>query len=168
MTLTDLRPLPMLRWTVEHRLPNFDDEPQPLLPNRPPQLPPSTPASPEIRLQNPRFETGVTTVRIMGAKATSRSAHYLDRCIRALANYTPRRQHVKYPREKSAAVLVALFVGRKGDLYVLLSRCASQDQTLSPGNNPSGVHPPCVHMPVILPYQVERWTRTTGTRKKQP
>ena len=60
----------------------------------------------------------------MNAKVTSRSAHCSDRCIRALANYTPRRQNVKYAREMCAAVLVALFVGRKGDLYVLLSRCA--------------------------------------------
>ena len=51
------------------------------------------------------------------------SAQFPDRCIRALANYTPRQQNVKYPRERCAAVLVALFVGRKGDLYVLLSRC---------------------------------------------
>ena len=53
------------------------------------------------------------------------------RCIRALANYAPRRQNVQYPRERCAAVLVALFVGRKGDLYVLLSRYAThtgQDQ----------------------------------------
>jgi len=51
------------------------------------------------------------------------------RCIRALANYTSRRQKVKYPRERRAAVLVALFVGRKGDLYVLLSRRASTLRT---------------------------------------
>jgi len=48
------------------------------------------------------------------------------RCIQSLASYHPtRRQPPEYPREKSAAVLVALFVGRMGDLYVLLSRRAS-------------------------------------------
>ncbi|KAF9647828.1 hypothetical protein BDM02DRAFT_3097512 [Thelephora ganbajun] len=51
------------------------------------------------------------------------------RCIRALANYTPRRKNIKYPRERCAAVLVALFVGRKGDLYVLLSKRASTLRT---------------------------------------
>ncbi|KAI0065964.1 hypothetical protein BV25DRAFT_1880011 [Artomyces pyxidatus] len=42
-------------------------------------------------------------------------------CLRNLASYrTPRAP--PYPRAQCAAVLVALFVGRMGDLYVLLSR----------------------------------------------
>lgn len=53
------------------------------------------------------------------------------RCIRALASYTPRWNNVRYPQEKCAAVLVALFVGRKGDLYVLLSRCATRNTCIN-------------------------------------
>ncbi|KIM38741.1 hypothetical protein M413DRAFT_52300, partial [Hebeloma cylindrosporum] len=44
------------------------------------------------------------------------------RCLRNLAAYRPPKQKQVYPRSKCAAVLVALFVGRQGDLYVLLSR----------------------------------------------
>ncbi|TRM67761.1 NUDIX hydrolase domain-like protein [Schizophyllum amplum] len=49
-------------------------------------------------------------------------------CLRNLASHKPRFLHhimKKVPRERCAAVLVALFVGRKGDLYVLLSRRSS-------------------------------------------
>ncbi|KIM77283.1 hypothetical protein PILCRDRAFT_24230, partial [Piloderma croceum F 1598] len=42
------------------------------------------------------------------------------RCIRNLANYHPPKVRMKFPRSRCAAVLVALFVGRLGDLYVLL------------------------------------------------
>ncbi|KAF9528056.1 NUDIX hydrolase domain-like protein [Crepidotus variabilis] len=44
------------------------------------------------------------------------------RCLRNLVLYRTPRQRIPYPRSRSAAVLVALFVGRHGDLYVLLSR----------------------------------------------
>ncbi|KAJ7093500.1 NUDIX hydrolase domain-like protein [Mycena epipterygia] len=44
------------------------------------------------------------------------------RCLRNLATYRPPKQKFPYPRSRSAAVLVALFVGRFGDLYVLLNR----------------------------------------------
>ncbi|KAJ7638159.1 NUDIX hydrolase domain-like protein [Mycena rosella] len=44
------------------------------------------------------------------------------RCLRNLAAYRPPKQKIPYPRSRSAAVLVALFVGRLGDLYVLLNR----------------------------------------------
>ncbi|KAJ6621003.1 NUDIX hydrolase domain-like protein [Mycena sp. CBHHK59/15] len=47
------------------------------------------------------------------------------RCLRNLATHRAAKQKFIYPRSKSAAVLVALFVGRMGDLYVLLSRRAS-------------------------------------------
>ncbi|KAJ7081168.1 NUDIX hydrolase domain-like protein [Mycena belliarum] len=43
-------------------------------------------------------------------------------CLRRLAAYRPPEQKMPYPRSRSAAVLVALFVGRHGDLYVLLNR----------------------------------------------
>jgi hypothetical protein len=46
-----------------------------------------------------------------------------DRCLRNLVAYRPHKPKIPYPRERSAAVLVALFVGRLGDLYVLLNRC---------------------------------------------
>ncbi|KAJ7890346.1 NUDIX hydrolase domain-like protein [Mycena leptocephala] len=44
------------------------------------------------------------------------------RCLRNLVAYRPHKPKIPYPRERSAAVLVALFVGRLGDLYVLLNR----------------------------------------------
>ncbi|KAJ7264192.1 NUDIX hydrolase domain-like protein [Mycena rebaudengoi] len=44
------------------------------------------------------------------------------RCLKNLAAYHAPKQKFLYPRSQSAAVLVALFVGRMGDLYVLLSR----------------------------------------------
>ncbi|KAJ7614862.1 NUDIX hydrolase domain-like protein [Roridomyces roridus] len=44
------------------------------------------------------------------------------RCLRNLAAYRPRKALYPYPRTRSAAVIVALFVGRMGDLYVLLNR----------------------------------------------
>ncbi|KAG7097581.1 hypothetical protein E1B28_004918 [Marasmius oreades] len=44
------------------------------------------------------------------------------RCLRTLAVYQAQKSQIPLPRSRCAAVLVALFVGRKGDLYVLLSR----------------------------------------------
>jgi hypothetical protein len=44
------------------------------------------------------------------------------RCIENLLSYRARRTQVKFPRSQSAAVLVPLFIGRVGDLYVILSR----------------------------------------------
>ncbi|KAG1897712.1 NUDIX hydrolase domain-like protein [Suillus fuscotomentosus] len=43
-------------------------------------------------------------------------------CIENLLNYRARHTQVKFPRSQSAAVLVPLFIGRAGNLYVLLSR----------------------------------------------
>ncbi|KIK99005.1 hypothetical protein PAXRUDRAFT_605341 [Paxillus rubicundulus Ve08.2h10] len=43
-------------------------------------------------------------------------------CIQNLVNYRATRTRAQFPRSQSAAVLVPLFVGRSGDLYVLLSR----------------------------------------------
>ena len=49
------------------------------------------------------------------------------RCLRNLAAYTPppppTEPDLRYPLSRTAAVLVPLFVGRSGDLYVVLSRC---------------------------------------------
>jgi hypothetical protein len=44
------------------------------------------------------------------------------RCIENLWSYRARCTQAKFPRSQSAAVLVPLFIGRAGDLYVLLSR----------------------------------------------
>ncbi|KIJ69712.1 hypothetical protein HYDPIDRAFT_104323 [Hydnomerulius pinastri MD-312] len=44
------------------------------------------------------------------------------RCIQNLLDYRATRTRAQFPRGQSAAVLVPLFVGRSGDLYVLLSR----------------------------------------------
>ncbi|RPD67402.1 hypothetical protein L227DRAFT_538534 [Lentinus tigrinus ALCF2SS1-6] len=46
------------------------------------------------------------------------------RCIQNLAAYRPPKTRLRWPKSRSAAVLVALFIGRMGDLYVLLSRRA--------------------------------------------
>ncbi|EPQ58856.1 hypothetical protein GLOTRDRAFT_69833 [Gloeophyllum trabeum ATCC 11539] len=43
-------------------------------------------------------------------------------CLRRLALYRSKPPKLKFPRSRCAAVLVALFVGRMGDLYVVLSR----------------------------------------------
>ena len=95
-----------------------------LLSHRPPGLSPSSLTTPKVHLPSSRSKTGVATV-CTDIKCLSLPTQAPGRCIRALANYTPRRPYVRYPREKCAAVLVALFVGRKGDLYVLLSRYAT-------------------------------------------
>ncbi|KAG9317941.1 hypothetical protein JVU11DRAFT_2174 [Chiua virens] len=43
-------------------------------------------------------------------------------CITNLLNYRAMRMRARFPRTWSAAVLVPLFVGRSGELYVVLSR----------------------------------------------
>ncbi|KAF8334822.1 NUDIX hydrolase domain-like protein [Amanita rubescens] len=43
-------------------------------------------------------------------------------CLRNFASYYPPQLPIPLPRTRCAAVLVALFVGRAGDVYVLLSR----------------------------------------------
>ncbi|KDQ15532.1 hypothetical protein BOTBODRAFT_31849 [Botryobasidium botryosum FD-172 SS1] len=45
-------------------------------------------------------------------------------CLRNLARHRPQQHAQRFPRARSAAVLVALFVGRTGHLHVLLSRRA--------------------------------------------
>ncbi|KAI0782543.1 NUDIX hydrolase domain-like protein [Abortiporus biennis] len=52
-------------------------------------------------------------------------------CLQTLARYKPAKhwQKLVFPKSRSAAVLVALFVGRTGDLYVLLSRRSSTLRT---------------------------------------
>ncbi|KAF9020089.1 hypothetical protein BDZ89DRAFT_1072469 [Hymenopellis radicata] len=47
------------------------------------------------------------------------------RCLRNLASYRSPKPRMKFPRSRCASVLVALFVGRSGDLYVLLNRRAA-------------------------------------------
>ncbi|KAI1795055.1 NUDIX hydrolase domain-like protein [Ganoderma leucocontextum] len=51
------------------------------------------------------------------------------RCIQNLAAYRAPKWPFRYPKSRTSAVLVALFVGRMGDIYVLLSRRASQLRT---------------------------------------
>ncbi|KAI0722498.1 NUDIX hydrolase domain-like protein [Earliella scabrosa] len=51
------------------------------------------------------------------------------RCIQNLSAYRPPKSPLRYPKSRCAAVLVALFVGRMGDIYVLLSRRASSLRT---------------------------------------
>ncbi|KAI0089363.1 NUDIX hydrolase domain-like protein [Irpex rosettiformis] len=46
-------------------------------------------------------------------------------CLHNLVQYVPPTPKMKYPKSRQAAVLVALFVGRMGDLYVLLSQRSS-------------------------------------------
>ncbi|KAK7038466.1 mitochondrial Nudix hydrolase 15 [Favolaschia claudopus] len=64
-----------------------------------------------------RIKLGVARIPPLSAES--------KRCLKNLATYRPRRSKFPHPRERSAAVLVALFVGRLGDLYVLLSRRSS-------------------------------------------
>ncbi|KAG7449340.1 uncharacterized protein BT62DRAFT_945529 [Guyanagaster necrorhizus] len=52
-------------------------------------------------------------------------------CIRTLASYRLPKPRLKFPRSKCAAVLVALFVGRSGELHVLLSRRAATLRTFA-------------------------------------
>ncbi|KAI6032370.1 hypothetical protein BKA83DRAFT_4213371 [Pisolithus microcarpus] len=47
------------------------------------------------------------------------------RCIQNLLDYRALRTNARFPRSQSAAVLVPLFVGRAGDVYVILSRRSS-------------------------------------------
>ncbi|KAG2012985.1 NUDIX hydrolase, variant 3 [Coprinopsis cinerea AmutBmut pab1-1] len=51
------------------------------------------------------------------------------RCLRNLSSYRAPKPRLQFPRSRMAAVLVALFVGRKGDLYVLLSRRSASLRT---------------------------------------
>ncbi|KAJ7511300.1 NUDIX hydrolase domain-like protein [Mycena galericulata] len=51
------------------------------------------------------------------------------RCLRNLATYRAHRQKFPYPRSRSAAVIVALFVGRMGDLHVVLNRRSASLRT---------------------------------------
>ncbi|KAI6043657.1 NUDIX hydrolase domain-like protein [Pisolithus marmoratus] len=60
------------------------------------------------------FETTLTSL-----KEESRQ------CIQNLLDYRAPRTHAQFPRGQSAAVLVPLFVGRSGDVYVILSRRSS-------------------------------------------
>lgn len=65
-------------------------------------------------------------------------------------------------------MLVALFVGRKGDLHVLLSRYVVHMATHLPsGDDRLGEHLHCEPMRVTLPYQVGKWKKRTGAQKKQ-
>ncbi|KAG5637811.1 hypothetical protein H0H81_003143 [Sphagnurus paluster] len=50
-------------------------------------------------------------------------------CLRNLSAYRRPKYDIQFPRARSAAVLVALFVGRMGDLYVLLSRRSANLRT---------------------------------------
>lgn len=58
-------------------------------------------------------------------------------CLKRLAAYTPRPQP-PYPQSCSAAVLVAIFIGRWGDLYVILSRYTIPVNPLSSPNSLTG------------------------------
>ncbi|KAJ7501923.1 hypothetical protein B0H11DRAFT_2224283 [Mycena galericulata] len=51
------------------------------------------------------------------------------RCLRNLATYRAHRQKFPYPRSRSAAVIVALLVGRMGDLHVVLNRRSASLRT---------------------------------------
>ncbi|KAH9899426.1 NUDIX hydrolase domain-like protein [Cubamyces lactineus] len=74
-----------------------------------------------LQFHRPQFDVSRTPI----PELTTESR----RCIQTLAAYRPPRSPLKYPKSRCAAVLVALFVGRMGDLYVLLSRRASSLRT---------------------------------------
>jgi len=50
-------------------------------------------------------------------------------CLKSLSTYKTPPLKLTFPRSRCAAVLVALFVGRQGDLYVLLSRRSASMRT---------------------------------------
>ncbi|KAL0950325.1 hypothetical protein HGRIS_010297 [Hohenbuehelia grisea] len=60
-------------------------------------------------------------IRIAQAKIPPLS-QVSKQCLRNLVSYKLPKTKLKFPRSRCAAVLVALFVGRHGDLYVLLNR----------------------------------------------
>lgn len=62
---------------------------------------------------------------------TCHNLRHRGRCLRNLTAYRPHKPKFPYPRSRSAAVLVALFVGRMGDLYVLLNRSAHSNIRLA-------------------------------------
>ncbi|KAI8989843.1 NUDIX hydrolase domain-like protein [Trametes punicea] len=70
-----------------------------------------------LHFHRPQFDVSKTSIPELTPESR--------RCIQTLAAYRPPKSPLKYPKSRSAAVLVALFVGRMGDLYVLLSRRAS-------------------------------------------
>ncbi|KAK8847499.1 hypothetical protein IAR55_005357 [Kwoniella newhampshirensis] len=65
-------------------------------------------------------------------------------CIHRFVAYSPAETRRRYPRRRSAAVAIILFVGRLGDLYVLLStragnmRTYAQDTALPGGKYEEG------------------------------
>jgi hypothetical protein len=61
-------------------------------------------------------------VHLTSLASQLRSPTLPHRCLRNLSTHRTKRPAPPYPRAHSAAVLVALFVGRAGDLYVLLSQ----------------------------------------------
>ncbi|CAK5266316.1 unnamed protein product, partial [Mycena citricolor] len=67
----------------------------------------------------PRIKLGAVGSRIPALSAESK------RCLRNLSAYKAPPERIPFPRTRCAAVLVALFVGRRGDLHVLLSRRSS-------------------------------------------
>ncbi|XP_006456885.1 hypothetical protein AGABI2DRAFT_212068 [Agaricus bisporus var. bisporus H97] len=76
-----------------------------------------SPASSSVftKSRNTRFLVESTN-RITQLKPESKE------CIYRLASYTAPKLTVQVPKSRRAAVLVALFIGRSGDLYVLLNR----------------------------------------------
>ncbi|KAJ7192045.1 hypothetical protein GGX14DRAFT_578496 [Mycena pura] len=73
---------------------------------------------PEAEYHRPK-RLKLTDVRIPPLSSESK------RSLCNLAAYRVPPLPFPLPRSRSAAVLVALFVGRRGDLYVLLNRCAT-------------------------------------------
>ncbi|PBK69707.1 hypothetical protein ARMSODRAFT_142909 [Armillaria solidipes] len=61
-------------------------------------------------------------LRLSQVREVPRLSKESRQCIRTLASYRLLKPRLKFPRSKCAAVLVALFVGRSGELHVLLSR----------------------------------------------
>jgi len=84
---------------------------------------------PKLRVQDTphplKWESKLCVHHLIHLSKPSR-AHTLylsfPRCLRNLSKHRTKRPAPPYPRAHSAAVLVALFVGRAGDLYVLLSQ----------------------------------------------
>ena len=90
---------------------------------QPPRVSPTSAAPRECT--HPTAQTRIKTVSTPLAstfETVNVKIIYYARCLYNLSQHEPVKPNLKFPNSRKAAVLVALFVGRHGDLYVLLSQ----------------------------------------------
>ncbi|PCH40719.1 hypothetical protein WOLCODRAFT_70305 [Wolfiporia cocos MD-104 SS10] len=74
-----------------------------------------------LKFHRPKFQLDSAPIPVLKSESKL--------CLQNLTSYRAPRQLMEFPKSRRAAVLVTLFVGRMGDLYVLLSRRASTLRT---------------------------------------